>query len=313
MYYPYFRGKQFELIAIRESAELFAASNFVPIIEPVRESLNGLKRAVDAIDEANAEAILIVNPHYGDHSADSDAIHELFFEDLQEHESICVGVILDDQVALADAMQIIDSHQNKQIALIHAGFSNGKELAAALAGHDGPLRHVFLEDHCGKLYQNHFAGTFRVLIRDGFERQINRKYPPVEFFSDLHVTFGMESVDAFGDFLIVGDAYSESGGPAYAVAIHLTFIDDSKDEEMRIFHFVSDRQDTPTDPAGKFMEALQKLVNEVNDPNTQLDRTDAVEEFLSLYERGHYPGLGQVKKLSMLHHIQTLAGYFARQ
>ena len=30
-------------------------------------------------------------------------------------------------------------------------------------------------------------------------------------------------MDGFGDFLIVGDDYSDTGGPAYAVAIHLTF------------------------------------------------------------------------------------------
>lgn len=71
MYFPYFRGKQYELIAIRERAGLFAETGFVPIIEPVKESLSGLRRAVDAIDEAAAEAILIVNPGYGDHAADS--------------------------------------------------------------------------------------------------------------------------------------------------------------------------------------------------------------------------------------------------
>ena len=39
MYHPYFRGKQFELITIREMAPLLAKSNFVPIIEPVREAV----------------------------------------------------------------------------------------------------------------------------------------------------------------------------------------------------------------------------------------------------------------------------------
>jgi hypothetical protein len=29
-----------------------------------------------------------------------------------------------------------------------------------------------------------------------------------------------------------------------------------------------------------------------------------------LYEQGHFPGLGYVKKLSMNHHIETLARYF---
>ena len=73
----------------------------------------------------------------------------------------------------------------------------------------------------------------------------NRDYEPLEKFSDLHVTFEDEGMDGFGDFLIVGDDFSESGGPAYAIAIHLTFIDPDKEDEMWIHHFLSDRQDTP--------------------------------------------------------------------
>jgi hypothetical protein len=42
MYHPYFRGKQFELITIRESAKLLSDYKFIPIIEPVRESLGSL-------------------------------------------------------------------------------------------------------------------------------------------------------------------------------------------------------------------------------------------------------------------------------
>jgi hypothetical protein len=111
---------------------------------------------------------------------------------------------------------------------------------------------------------------------------------------------------------MVGDDYSEGGGPAYAVVIHLTFIDSSKDEEMFIHHFKSDRHDTPTDPAGKFAEALTKLVAEVNRANTPIVRTAAVQEFLDLQTRRHFPGLGYVKKLSMSHHIETLARYLRK-
>ena len=46
MYHPYFRGKQFELITIRETADLMARANFVPIIEPVKEALKGLERCL---------------------------------------------------------------------------------------------------------------------------------------------------------------------------------------------------------------------------------------------------------------------------
>ena len=120
-------------------------------------------------------------------------------------------------------------------------------------------------------------------------------------------------MDGYGDFLIVGNDYSESGGPAYTVAIHITFIDPDNDDAMFIHHFISDRQDTPTDPAGKFAEAVNKLVAEVELPNSHILKTSAINEFIDLHKRGHYPGLGYVKKLSMKHHIETIADYFKTQ
>ena len=46
MYYPYLRGRQFELLALRDFAESLqgSASQVFPIIEPVRENKNSLKR-----------------------------------------------------------------------------------------------------------------------------------------------------------------------------------------------------------------------------------------------------------------------------
>ena len=49
MYHPYFRGKQFELITIRETAETLAKSGFVPIIEPVKEAFGGLQRTLKSV------------------------------------------------------------------------------------------------------------------------------------------------------------------------------------------------------------------------------------------------------------------------
>lgn len=78
---------------------------------------------------------------------------------------------------------------------------------------------------------------------------------------------------------------------------------------MQIYHFVSERQDTPTDPAGKFAEALAKMMKTLNSPKSKVLETEAVKEFRTLHKQGHFPGLGYVKKLSMNHHIETLADY----
>lgn len=308
MYYPYFRGKQFDLLTIRECAGLMAEAGFTPIVEPVKEGLNGLRRAIDAVNTAGGQLILIVNPANGEHTDDPAALAAFMQEELNDHQNIHPGILLTESLSVANVMALCNSYNGRQITLIHNGFTEARALADQLDQAALQLRHVFLGDN--RLYRRHFKGDQRILIRDGFERRANRKHPEYEPFSDLHVTFEEEGMTGFGDFLIVGDDYSETGGPAYSVAIHLTCIDPSKDDEMFIHHFKSIRYETPADPAGKFAEALEKLAAEVNSNNTNVRRTKAVEGFLALHASAHFPGLGFAKKLSMNHHIETIAAFF---
>lgn len=312
MYHPYFRGKQFELITIREMAPLMAASGFVPIIEPVREALKGLERALSEICKAQGNAIVIVNPFHGDHAEDGVSISTLLENGFLDKGGITAGILLHNDMDTADVLACYEKHKAHSPTFIHAGFAEAKALAETLGSGLADSSHVFFEKHCHKLYRKHFKGAAkRVLLRDGFERRRNADHPSVELFSDLHVTYEEEDMDGFGDFLIVGDDYTEGGGPAYAVAIHLTFIDHDEDDVMYIYHFVSTTKDTPTDPAGKFAQALDKLVQKLNSGTSKLFESSAIKEFRDLHKKGHFPGLGYVKKLSMNHHIETLADFLA--
>lgn len=309
MYHPYFRGKQFELIAIREMAPLLARKGFVPIIEPVREALGGLKKTLQAVCDVNGSAILIVNPYHGDHQEDGTNILSLLETDFRKSSNIKVGILLRDDLAIEDFSEIYAAHRSKNPVLIHAGFASPKLLAESIKSDMSSLTNVFVENHTNVMYRRHFQDSSRVLIRDGFTRQRNADYPPKEVFSELHLTYPDSGAKGFGDFLIVGDVYSEGGGPAYAVAIHLTFIDRKNDDVMYIYHFVSERKDTPTDPAGKFSEALEKMIRTIDGNNSGVFETEAIKEFRNLHEKRHFPGLGYLKKLSMKHHIETLAIY----
>ncbi|MCH8544221.1 MAG: sce7725 family protein [Alcanivorax sp.] len=309
MYHPYFRGKLFELITIREMAKLFADQNFVPVIEPVRESLGGLKKTLSAVREAGGRAIVIVNPYHGDHQDNGSSITRLLQEEFRDVDTISAGILLRNDMSVEEVMACYTQHAQHHPALVHAGFTEPKALAAALGDGLPGLTNVFVEDHAKLLYRKHFEQSTRILVRDGFKRQRNADYVVMEEFSDLHVTFGDLGMAGFGDFLMVGDAYTEGGGPAYAVAIHLTFIDPDKDDVMYIYHFVSDTKDTPTDPAGKFAQALAKLIAKLDSGTSHILETEAIKEFRALHAKGHFPGLGYIKKLSMKHHIETLADY----
>ena len=311
MYHPYFRGKQYELITVREMAPVMKEAGFCPVIEPVRETLSGLSKALSAISDVEGHAIVVVNPHHGELSGAGASLTTLLKEKYLDLPGISAGILLKQDMTADKALEYYEAHANHTPALVHAGFNDAKTLAETLGRLTKDHCHIFFDRHCGKLYQRHFKDAYRVLLKDGFERQKrNSDYELVEPFSDLHVTFPDEGMDGFGDFLIVGDDYSEAGGPAYAVAIHLTFIDPDQDDAMQIYHFVSTRQDTPKDPAGKFADALAKMIKTLNAPNSKVLETDAVKEFRSLHKEGHFPGLGYVKKLSMNHHIETLADYF---
>lgn len=309
MYHPYFRGKQFELITVRETAPLLAEKSFVPILEPVREALGGLERTLKAVCEAGGRAIVIVNPYHGEHQEDGASIEALLQKDYIGNDAITAGILLRSDMTPAQATACYARYADHNPVLIHSGFAAPKELATALADDMAGMTNVFVEDQDKLLYRKHFDKSKRILVRDGFKRQRNADYPAEEEFSDLHVTFKDRGMAGFGDFLIVGDVYSEGGGPAYAVAIHLTFIDPDKDDVMYIYHFVSDTKDTPTDPAGKFAQALTKLIKKLDGGKSKLIETEAIKEFRELHEKGHFPGLGYVKKLSMKHHIETLASY----
>lgn len=311
MYYPYFRGKQFELIAIRESAELIASSGFVPIIEPVRESLGGLEKALKAITSAGAQAIVVVNPRHGDHRENGDSIAALLERDYRGNDAIRAGILLTSETSTAQAMEQLSKHQEQGTALVHSGYTEARVLSELIGETASSFRNIFIDDQTNMLYRRHFSKSTRVLVGDGFVQMKNADYQMVDIFSDLHVTYEDRGMDGYGDFLTVGDNYSEGGGPAYAVAIHLTFIDPDQDDAMFVYHFKSDTNDTPTDPAGKFSQALSKLILKLDEGNSNLLETSAVKEFRDLHQRGHFPGLGYVKKLSIKHHLETLAHYHA--
>lgn len=309
MYHPYLRGKQNELILLRENAKLLSDAGMIPIIEPVKKNLAPLEKAIESLAKENVPFILIVNPRNGDFKNDSlPLFSDLIDTTLKDYEQFCLGYIVDAQSSLIDVKSFLDDNTNRSIAFIHNGYPKAKELGLLVNQFDNVKKHIFLDDQI--LYRRQFSkdGVKKVLVKDGFQKNRNKDYSEVEIFSELHLTYSELGMDGFGDFLIVGDEYSESGGPAYAVAIHLTYL--NEDEVMYIRHFVSDRNDTPTDPAGKFAEALSKLVARVEEDEL-IYKSEAYKQYKDFHDRGHFPGLGYVKKLSMQHHIETLAKFLS--
>lgn len=314
MYYPYLRGKQFELVMLREQAENIARWGFVPIIEPVRENFPALKRALNALVEHNCEFILITNPSVGQLiDGNGDLREQIFDELLADYDNYQAGLCLTATSTIDDVDDYFQS-SDYPTAVVHKGFADGRQLAEALARNQDQLRsHVFVGLQDARLYRRHFNGKTRVIIEDGFNKpKRNADYPPLERFSDLYLTYQQVPGDAFGDFLIVGDEYSDGGGPAFAVAIHLTCAEPDDEDQLYMKHYVSDQNASAADTPGKFMEALDKLIADVSAQDTKVFQSKAVSEYKRLHREQHFPGLGYIKKLSMQHHMELMAHLLGR-
>jgi len=309
MYFPYIRGKQNELLVMRDQARLIASSHITPIIEPVKINTSPLFRAIDGLSTHGAEFIIVINPIHGDFKNKKNDLYEkLEKANINEKEGLILGYIIKEDTELEDFGQFLDKYKSFSIAIIHYGHPDPLSIYKCIEDNPSITHHIFIEPHTQRLYRKVFnTESGKVIVRDGFKKQqSNKNYPFIEQFSDLHVTYEDEGAEGFGDFLIVSDEYSESGGPAYAVAIHLTLI--KKTTDMFIKHYVSDSVSTPADPGGKFREALAKLINDI-ERDDDIFLSNAINEYKKLHKMEHFPGLGYVKKLSMQHHIELLANY----
>ncbi|MFQ1017965.1 sce7725 family protein [Gilliamella sp. BG7] len=309
MYFPVMRGKRNELIALRELAPLVSDQSFKPIIEPVRNNFSPLIRTIDALNKYKIIPIVIINPCMGDfNDNDLNIINDLKNDSLELDISFtpCVKVTspAESYKSIIDSINLLQFPEK-----------------AVYVYDDIELDKIDLLSDINYVIINRYT-PFKVLdqlnnivlMDDPFQKKNkNADYSHKSFFSDLHMSFESchSKVIGFGDYTIVGNNYSESGGPAFVVTIHLSYIDEEYDF-MYVRHFSSEDDKTPTNPGGKFRQALDKVIQLLNSSQSPFIESNGIQELKILHEGGHFPGLGVIKKISMKHHIETICEYLNR-
>lgn len=306
MYFPILRGKQFELLALRDLAPRLEGHLFSPVIEPVRSNFSSLSKTIKLLNDEGIQPVVIVNPYLGEFSnlgSDELILEELISSTDDRIEFLpCLNNKGLDTKKVAHLVEKLDNFA----IFIDGDFD--KELLPILKDAEFVFAHR---------YRRSFKELKKVVIvKDGFDKKTkNSEYDNRSFFSDLHYDYSSfgGNVVGFGDYTITGRQYSESGGPAYVVTVHLSYIDSSKDDDMYVRHFKSYDDNSPTQPGEKFGNALAKLVAFVDDNEELFYETLALDEFYRLNEEDHFPGLGSVKKLSISHHIETISMYLSSE
>ncbi|WP_288841893.1 sce7725 family protein [uncultured Deefgea sp.] len=298
MYYPILRGKQFELIALRELAEKIPPHLFCPVIEPVRANLAPLKKTIEALSLSGVRPLVIINPSAGDFSSNREGLFKLLGDEgkftpcIKAKSTDDLSILNDCGLSLEDCAVFIEGGIDK--TLIAALSQAGRVLINKEKVHSGAL----------SLLKN------VVLFGDFFDKKVrNADYKDESFFSSLHTEWrNYSNAIGFGDYTILSEEYSESGGPAYVVTIHLSYINSEEFDAMYVRHFSSFNDYSPANPGGKFKSALDNAYDYVLlNPNV-FYQTEGFRELMDL--RGNpFPGLGQVKKYSIKHHIETTCNF----
>jgi hypothetical protein len=308
MYFPYLRGKQFELIALRETTEILAEHSLKisPVIEPVKNS-STLKTTLKELKENDINFNIIVNPKLGDLTKSSKVILQIIKEELTDFSNYQPSIIVEDKTDIISLVELIKSYDLnfKGLTLIHNAIkSNISDLIKEISKAYPVINNIIYFQKTSRRYYREFDSSTLIGLEDFFISQNkNSLYLSIQDsqFSEEHLFFAKDGYKGFSDFLTIGDNYSETGFLPYAVAIHLSYIDD--ENKIRVKHFVSDSNEDNSDIGGKFAQALTKLINWCD--KTQND-SKAIKIFRELHQSGHFPGLGSIKKLSIMHHIELV-------
>lgn len=312
MYFPYIRGRQYELLALKELAKGgLLGSHVTPVVEPIKmtSTFDGTLRTFAS---AELPLALIFNPAVGDF-AGTDGFTGAFHTRIGTFNHIeptllmskttetamrsleAKGITRDNLIAILDTRDFIDVYKNE--------FS------------DAMPRYTLFPD---ERQIRRAINQAKVMFEDKFkkqERNVNYLKQEDEFFSDDHLYFAEEGFVGFGDYTIIGNEYIEGGFAPRAVAFHLVYFDD--DMALRIRHFVSDSNVDTSDVAGKFREALAKYMDWQNEwqrkhPEMFADGkppTSAMTTLNTHWAMGTYPGLPTLKKLSIMHHLELMGKY----
>lgn len=313
MYFPYFRGRQYELLALKELAKGgLLSKSVIPVVEPVKLARKDEKfvvpyKMIPTFDIMFQEYInikhpiaFIYNPSVGDLAKVPKAISSLYAY-LTANEVIPAVVI--NRTASECLTDLAAKNITKNAIL--TVFDNRDSLSFYTNEFRSisPRYTLFSDERQIRRAVN----QNKVIFEDKFiKQQKNADYSDDEFFSDDHLYFANEGYIGFGDYSIIGNEYTEGGWAPYAVAIHIVYFAD--DKTLRVRHFVSNSNDDTSDVAGKFSEAVAKLTAWYN-AGQQKQLTAALSTLIDHSAAGYYPGLPTIKKLSIMHHLELMSKY----
>lgn len=289
IYYPYLRGRQFDLAALSTFTET-ATPNVVPIIEPVRD-VPALPKLLSRAHQNGQSLAVIKNPqvdHYNYQAAKRYPIDDLFRFPEIKPAYILTPLLPSEQ--LENSLVIVQHYADLKLFIDHDWLPNS---ATILAPPEARIRRLLAGRNFGHLFDHYQVPDHSA----EFSRLTD------SFFSNDWQFAEQYGETGFSDYLTQGAPYFERGHASRTVTLHLIYL---SNQQIRIRHFVSDQHEDFKHQREKYFEALTKAVAWIN-TLSPVNQTPATAQLLQLADEHHFPGMGVLKSLTIQHHLTIMS------
>ena len=297
IYYPYLRGRMYDLLALKELVEKkLLSKNIIPIIEPVRDSKE-LLQTIQTMIKFQHPFSVIANPQVSVYGLNDTKLFPL--PDLSKLNFFYPSAIL----AADFSSEFVQTSGSQKSLLIAKDYELLKAYQKTRVLQT--VDKVLIPD-VARMQQLVFDKSVKLTDPLTFVKHVeDYQLLEDEFFEPADWYHQVDDFKGFGDYSMVGHVYFDKGMPSRAIALHVIYA--TKTGELRIHHFVSDSNEKMSGQREKFFEALNKMIPWCQKNISGLNKTPALEELLSYVQQNKFPGLGVVKKLSLMHHFELMS------
>lgn len=312
MYYPYLRARQFELISLRELLrDDIIDKNVTAILEPVKDSFNNLSLAHQTFIDKGYKPFLVVNPIVGEIIGDHHFVLEYLNSLPNSHFSVAFHYKQNSDYI----NQCVQDYNLQHCMLICYENFTDDENFKDLCRQDFITHITLLEPNKYRSLDRFLKSLGKNYIRldDVFEKQLkNADFLDIAAhkLTEEHLFYQEENFQGFSDFTVLPSEYIDGGSTPRAVVIHLSYLNQTENNEIWIRHFTSTTNDSIANVQGKFAEAAQKAVAFCREHNID---NSAITELRNYYNEGKYPGLGIVKKVSLKNHLTVVMNFLTNK
>lgn len=304
MYFPLLRGKQYELVALKEFSDANPDSQLIcPIIEPVRVLPDALIRTAGVLSNNRIRYCVVLNPEKGDYALETNrfAIQD-FLQLFQDFTIKPIPAFIADGKS-ASVIQMIEHNNLSEVMVIYEDTFDMENIDDdALCNHSS-VSYVVCGPIDSRSNKRYLMRTDKHIIRldDNFVvRKPNTAYRGIDEdpYTEEPFYYRSENFYGFADYCVLPKAFIEGGTTPTAVAIHMTY--KKRNDAIWVRHFVSDEEYNNSNIRNKFEDAVNKLLTFYGN----VPPTDSVQWLIDNCNR--YPGLGVLKKITMRNHLELV-------